>query len=125
MGDLLSDAWFERLADRLAPVTSATRLAVGVEVRGDETFEYQVRLGPTGATVDRSPAEAPDLTLVLDEASARALAAGRINAQRLLLEGRLKLRGDPLLLLGVEPSQPPAPPSPGPAGHAAHDERSP
>jgi len=95
VSEFLSEDWRRALAHRIADIVVDTRIAIDVVVQreGDE-IGYQVRLTPEGTSITDRPAGPADLTLVLSEEGARALAESRANAQELLATGALKLRGD-------------------------------
>lgn len=100
MAEFLSDAWRRELADRLAKVAFDGQLTVDVVVRTRENeIKYRVELTRDGTRLPDDQRGVADLTLVLDEDGARALAEGRANAQELLSSGALKLRGDLSTLL--------------------------
>jgi hypothetical protein len=61
---------------------------------GDEEVVYQVVLAPDGARVVPGSTAEPDLVLLTDVATAGALARGERNAQSVLAEGGLRVRGD-------------------------------
>jgi hypothetical protein len=61
---------------------------------GEDEVVYQIVLAPGGARVVSGRAGEPDLVLLTDVATAGALARGERNAQSVLAEGRLRVRGD-------------------------------
>lgn len=101
MAEFLSPAWLTELDD-------AARSSEHVAFPGDEplALEHEVRGSPHGdvryhVSVDTSgtrfrqgPAAAPTLTVVTDYATAVALQRGEINAQRAIVMGAAKVRGD-------------------------------
>ncbi len=101
MAEFLSDAWIAEL-DRaaraspdLATAPDAAPVVVEQHVRcADQTeVAYHLVFDASGARVYPGPAEVPDVVLLTDENTARALARGTLNAQQAAVAGRLKLRG--------------------------------
>ena len=96
----LSDEWIADLdaaARRSEALTAwAQRLVVEQRVTGGPDGErcYHVVLGDGAPRVVTGRAEAPDVTLTADDATARAIHEGRDNAQRALAEHRLHLSGN-------------------------------
>jgi putative sterol carrier protein len=104
----LSDAWIADL-DRAARAAPGLR-AIGAERRlvveqrvddGAREVVYHFAFDGDGARVHAGPASEPDLVLITDEATARALRRGELNAQRAVAAGRLKIRGRPGHLRGA------------------------
>jgi alkyl sulfatase BDS1-like metallo-beta-lactamase superfamily hydrolase len=107
MAEFLSRAWIDELdaaARAAADLTVATPFVVEQVVRddGSDDVRYRMSLGPGGASVAVAPAagDAPDLTLITDRATARALHEGQVRAQDALARGDLKVRGRPEVLAG-------------------------
>jgi hypothetical protein len=97
----LGDEWLAQ-ADvglgRLTPVSGA--VAIGFVVTGGPIGErrYRLVLGPDRVGADREPAVSVTLTMGWDLAV--ALNQGRASAQQAVLDGRIGLAGDPVVLLG-------------------------
>jgi hypothetical protein len=107
MAEFLSPAWIAELdaAARAADdLTVDTPFVVEQVVRdeGSDDVRYRVLVGPGGASVAAVPAagDAPDLTLITDRVTARALHEGHVRAQDALARGSLKVRGRPEVLAG-------------------------
>ena len=98
MAEFLSPAW---LADLDAALRATGAVAAGSELVVEEVVQgapggdvvYHVVLGVSGSRAGAGPAEAPDITLVVDHATAVDLARGTTNAQRALAAGALRIRG--------------------------------
>jgi len=101
MAEFLSEAWIAaldraaRAAPELAAVAADGPLVIEQRVhRADDEVVYALSFDSRGARVDPGPASSPDVVLVTDAATARALQRGTMNAQQAAVTGRLKLRGD-------------------------------
>ena len=101
MAAFLSEAWIAaldraaRAAPELAAVAADAPLVIEQRVRrGHHDVVYALTFDSSGARVDPGPASAPDIVLVTDAATARALQRGTMNAQQAAITGRLKLQGD-------------------------------
>jgi putative sterol carrier protein len=101
VAEFLSEAWIAELDDaaRAAPALAAVGaerpLVVEQRVRhGDDEVVYSLCFDASGARVVPGPATSPDVVILTDDATARALQHGTINAQQAAVTGRLKLRGD-------------------------------
>ena len=96
----------ERARRRLSLVAGDERLA-GVDlviehrvIDGDDLVaRYHLRFGGGALTVVDGAAEAPDVLLSCDAATATALRNGESHAHRAFLTGRLRIDGDIDLLL--------------------------
>jgi hypothetical protein len=98
---LLSEAWIAaldraaRASPELASVGAEAPLVIEQRVRrGRDEVVYALCFDATGARVVAGPASSPDVVLLTDAATARALQQGGLNAQQAAVSGRLKLRGD-------------------------------
>ena len=107
MAEFLSAAWIDELdvAARTATELVADPPFVVEQVvreTGADDVRYRVRIGPDGASVrtdaTADAADAPDLVLVTDRATARELHEGSLRAQDALAQGALKVRGRPEVL---------------------------
>jgi hypothetical protein len=103
--EFLSAAWLARLDElaqgsaELAGVADVTVVIEQQVLRASgDTVVYHLVLGPGPARVRPGPADGADLTLVADEAAARAIHDGTANAQSCLADGTLRLRGNPDVL---------------------------
>ena len=101
--EFLSDTWLEELDRALRDSAGVSALApivieqVVVDVPGRGEVRYRLRVDGDGARVrvmGGGAAEAADLRLTTDYATAVAIALGRENAQIALARGRLRLGGD-------------------------------
>jgi hypothetical protein len=90
--------------DRLRAALAGVALVVEQRVTGgpDGEVVWHVAIGPDGVALRPGPAGADrpaDLRLTTDYATAAAVAAGTVGAQRAFVEGRLRVGGDLSLLL--------------------------
>jgi len=101
VAEFLSDEWIAALdaAARAAPnaagdadVLAVEPLVRGVPGRGD--VRYRVMCDTDVRAVTRSSADAPDVRIETDYATAVALARGQLNAQTALADGMLRVSGD-------------------------------
>lgn len=103
----LSGRWLELASDALAGVAPLPEpVVVGYRVTGgpstgdgDGERRHHLRLGPDRVAMGPGLGDA-DLTLTLDWDLAVAIHRGRAGAQRAVLDGRIRLAGDPDVLLG-------------------------
>jgi len=100
VAEFLSDAWIGELdrAARAAPGLPSLRsdppLVVEQRVRdGQHEVVYAMRFSADGVHVAEGPADAPDLVVRTDAATALALQRGATSAQDAASSGRLKVRG--------------------------------
>jgi hypothetical protein len=103
----LSPAWIEaagaavagddRLRAALAGVTLTVEQVVTGAPGGDAVWSLSVEDGKVSLTA--GPAPRPDLRLTTDYATAAAVAAGELGAQRAFVDGRLRVGGDLSLLI--------------------------
>jgi hypothetical protein len=103
----LSPAWIDaagaavagdgRLGAALAGVTLTIEQVVTGGPDGDVTWSLAVDDGKVALTP--GPAARSDLRLTTDYATAAAVAAGELSAQRAFVEGRLRVGGDLSLLI--------------------------
>src|SRR5262245_35009956 len=105
MAEFLSDEWIAALdtAARGAPDLAVDEVLVVeqvIDVGDGRTVRYQVRFGPNGASVGRSPDAPADVVLMTDRATAWSLHRAELRAQDAFARGRLKVRGRPELLAG-------------------------
>lgn len=105
MPRFLSAEWLAAAAASPPPV--ASHLAVLEQrVTGgpDGTVVYRVLAGAAGAAIVwpvPDDAEPPDLRITCDWGTAAAIASGALSTQAALMEGRLKLSGNPSALSGL------------------------
>jgi hypothetical protein len=107
MPEFASAAWFADLTavavDHRHPDLPVLVLEVTVvDARPDDIGCWHVELGDPVA-VRRGPAPRADLALVTDRATGERLAAGTLNAQGAISEGRLQVRGDLRALAAAAP----------------------
>lgn len=98
----LSDPWLteaDAALSGLVPVPD--EVTVGISVTGGPQGDrrYRLILGPDRVGVDPGP-EPAGVTMTMAWPDAVAIAKGRASAQRAFLDGRLRLGGNTLLLLG-------------------------
>jgi hypothetical protein len=103
----LSASWIDAAGEALAADTRLPRDLAGVTL----TIEQRVEDAPDGAVtwhlaitdgrprLGAGPAEKPDVRFTTSYATASAIAAGRLPAQRAFVEGRLRIGGDLSLLI--------------------------
>jgi hypothetical protein len=101
----LSEEWLKQVAD-LAPArppvsgaTGVVSVAITGGPDGDVSYHWGYRDGVPGAGGIGADADA-DLTLVIGQADARAVASGEVEPSVAYMRGRLKATGDGGLLLG-------------------------
>jgi hypothetical protein len=100
MSEFLSPAWIEELdatARASAALTAFTdRLVIEQHVTGvpGGDVRYHVVLGDGTARVRAGAAADPDVVIVTDQPTARAIHDGSENAQGALASGRMDVRGD-------------------------------
>ena len=98
----LSAEWLEAARRALAaagdPGDAVADVALTVEQVVDATT-FHITLDHGKVTLADGPAAAPDLRLTTDYATAAAVAAGELTAQRAFVEGRLRVGGDLSLLI--------------------------
>jgi putative sterol carrier protein len=101
----LSDQWVREMAEAaeasagLAEATRGLRLVVQQVVEGPDGAAWWVGVDDGTVTVAPGAAEAPDVTLTTDAATAAALARGDLATQDAFAEGRLRIGGDLLVLI--------------------------
>jgi hypothetical protein len=103
----LSPAWIEAAGaavagdDRLGAALAGVTLTVEQVVTGGPGGEVVWSLAVEDGKVSLTPGPAPrsDLRLTSDYATAAAVAAGALGAQRAFVEGRLRVGGDLSLLI--------------------------
>ena len=100
VAEFLSDAWIEaldraaRTVPRLAGIAEHDALVVEQRVRREQDeVVYAVRFDHDGVRVLHGSADAPDLVLRTDAATARAIQRGTTTAQEAVATGRLKVGG--------------------------------
>ena len=104
----LSAEWLEAArgalaaADDLGDAVADIALTVEQVVDGPTTFHITLDHGKV--TLAEGPAADPDLRLTTDYATAAAIAAGDLSAQRAFAEGRLRVGGDLRLLIAHQRS---------------------
>ena len=101
MAEFLSEAWIAALdraareAAELASVATDAPFVIEQRVRrGDDEVVYAFCFDVSGARVVAGPVPTPDVGLLTDAVTARALQLGTMNAQQAAVTGHLKLRGD-------------------------------
>ena len=111
MPEFLTDGWFGWLDSVLSDcrVDGAIGLTLEYRVHDDEGSIccWHVRIASGRVSAATGPAgEASDqaVTLTSDRETARAIAIAGGSAQRAFAEGRLRLSGDPRLLLAARPA---------------------
>jgi hypothetical protein len=98
MARYLSPEWLE--AARSPVLDKGTALVLEQVVLGgpDGTVVYRVHAGAGGAVIEwpvPDGAPAADLRITVDWETAVAVASGEMSSQRALMQGRLKLSGNP------------------------------
>jgi putative sterol carrier protein len=90
----LSNEWFEEVNRLAPPVPGDLNVVIEQHVANgpDGDVDYQVSLR-SGHLSAGPPADSPDVVLLLDYATAAALATGRLTAHDAFLTGRIRLRG--------------------------------
>ncbi|MEX0768680.1 MAG: SCP2 sterol-binding domain-containing protein [Microthrixaceae bacterium] len=107
MAQYLSEEWLEQTAAALAADTAFTEAIADVDL----SILYEVTASPTGKTVycirmDHGvtslvpgPAKDAHVSFGMDYDTAAAIAQGQVSAQAAFMQGRLKLGGDPTILI--------------------------
>jgi putative sterol carrier protein len=100
----LSPAWIDALAETVAGDASvqaqarAGELGLGITQvvtrNGAEAVVYHITARDGSVVAGAGPADPEDVRFEQDEATARAVAEGRRNAQEALITGRIRFRGD-------------------------------
>ena len=57
-------------------------------------LRYHVTIDGDGARVAAGAADAPTVTFVQDEATARAITSGRLGGRQAVIDGRIRVHGD-------------------------------
>ena len=103
MLEFLSTEWIKALGEAAA---GQPGIGGGVDLTVQQTVEaptgsvtYHVHFGGDGVTVAAGPAAGAAIQFRSDAATARALAAGSLSAQRAFMAGDLRVGGDLRLLL--------------------------
>jgi putative sterol carrier protein len=103
----LSPEWMEAARRAIAEDAGLARATVAIRL----TIEHVATDGPRGTVrwhiaiddgdvrLAEGPAVEPDLRFTTDYATAGAIAAGRLGAQRAFVEGRLRVGGDLTMLI--------------------------
>ena len=108
--EFLSPEWFEILGAELSQLPrpeSGRVIALGQVITGapghDRDVCYTVSLGGGQAgVVTAGSVESAEVVLVTNYSDALALAHGEVSSASLLAAGKVKIRGDARLLMGVE-----------------------
>jgi hypothetical protein len=81
----------EGLGERFA----ANPISIAQEITSEaEVIRYAVVLDASGGRIETGEQAGADVTFVCDRETAAGLAQGRVNAQRALTSGRLKIKGE-------------------------------
>jgi putative sterol carrier protein len=88
-----SDAWVAALDARCRALPPAAGAPFVVQQSVGDAAWHPVVDG-TGVRAVRGRHPSPDLTIEQDEATAEAVEAGELSAQRAFLDGRLRITGD-------------------------------
>jgi alkyl sulfatase BDS1-like metallo-beta-lactamase superfamily hydrolase len=96
----LSPAWFDEVDAAVGPVDGQPDLILQQVVlggpEGDVRYRIEVREGR--ATLSRGTTGDPDMTFTSDYRTAAAIACGELSTQAALLEGRIRVAGNPVQL---------------------------
>jgi hypothetical protein len=98
----LSTEWMDAAGRALAGDTGLKEATAEVDLTVEHVVTggaggpvvWHLRLDHGAVALTPGPAEAPDLRLTTDRATAAAVATGALGAQRAFAEGRLRLGGD-------------------------------
>lgn len=97
MVEFLSDGWLEEMTAAAArrPLAPGPQLTIQ-QVVGERPSitEYVIELGPDHARFRPGRADAPDLVIRQDYATAAALARGELSTSGAFMEGRIRVGGD-------------------------------
>ena len=112
MPEFLSDEWVEWLDSVLSEcrVDGSVGLVLEYHVSTDDgsvrCWHMRIDSGHVSAGVGQAPEASGEavVALVSDRQTAQAIATGGGSAQRAFAEGRLRLSGDPRLLLAASPA---------------------
>ncbi|KAK4645501.1 hypothetical protein QC761_201990 [Podospora bellae-mahoneyi] len=90
-------------ADRKEAIKAGNAVfAFVLKNKAGETDEWHIDLKNKGA-VGKGLGEKPTVTLSLSDADFGALVAGKANAQRLFMSGKLKIKGDVMKATKLDP----------------------
>jgi alkyl sulfatase BDS1-like metallo-beta-lactamase superfamily hydrolase len=97
----LSPAWFEEVDTAAGPVEGPPDLVLQQVVLGgpDGDVRYRIEVRGALATLSRGTTGDPDMTFTSDYRTAAAIACGELSTQAALLEGRIRVAGNPVQLL--------------------------
>ena len=96
----LSDEWFATVAAASPPAADRAEAVLEQVVEGGPAgrVTYRVEIAAAGARIVwpvPADAEDPDLRVTCDWTTAVAVAKGELSTQRALMQGRLRVRGNP------------------------------
>ncbi|ROT41376.1 sterol-binding-like protein [Sodiomyces alkalinus F11] len=101
--DAINDALNSSDAERKAAIKQGKAVfAFTLKNQAGETESWHIDLKETGK-VDKGLGNNPTVTLTLSDADFGALVAGKANAQRLFMSGKLKIKGDAMKATKMEP----------------------
>lgn len=99
----LSAEWFQRLREALGPARPdegapdvVLRQVVNGAPGGDVSYQIEIRAGH--ASLVAGPTGEADMTFTSDYPTAVAIARGQLSTQSALLEGRIRVSGNPVAL---------------------------
>jgi hypothetical protein len=96
----LSPAWFDEVAAAAGTVEGAPDLVLQQVVLGgpEGDVRYRVEVRGLRATLSVGTTGDPDMTFTSDYGTAAAIACGELSTQAALLEGRIRVAGNPVQL---------------------------
>jgi hypothetical protein len=103
MPAFLSPEWLEQAVDGQQQAHGAGALVIDQIVTGSPFGDvaYRVVIDEGRAWMERAqPGREPDLAITVSYETAAAVAQGRLSTQRALMEGRMRIRGNPKPLAG-------------------------
>ncbi|KAL2148749.1 hypothetical protein VTH82DRAFT_1896 [Thermothelomyces myriococcoides] len=101
--DAINSALQASEADRKDAIKQGNAVfAFNLKNAAGETESWHIDLKNKGA-VGKGPGDKPNVTLSLSDADFGALVAGKANAQRLFMSGKLKIKGDVMKATKLDP----------------------
>lgn len=106
MAEFLTDDWFQSLAQRAAEtaVDPAISLTLQQTVEAENPIVWHTVIASGTVRIERGEAEAADVRLRSNFATAEGISNGSLSAQRAFLDGDLQIGGDLRSLMAARES---------------------